>query len=57
MIFIPTSHSDGDIIIIIIIIIVVFGLRLVLRWLCWYYIGCVGITLVALVFRWLLSSR
>ena len=30
---------------------------LVLRWLCWYYVGCVGISLVVLVFRWLLSPR
>ena len=29
-----------------------FWFKLVLRWLCWYYIGCVSITLVALVFRW-----
>ena len=45
-------YSDGDNIIIIIIIIGVFRFMLVLRWLCWYYIGCVGISLVALVFRW-----
>ena len=47
-------YSDGDniIIIIIIIIIGVFKFKLVLRWLCWYYVGCVGISLVALVFRW-----
>ena len=45
------SYSDGDNI----IIIVVFGLRFkfVLRWLCWYYVGCIGISLVALVFHWL----
>ena len=47
-------YSDGDnIIIIIIIIIIMFGLRfklvlLVLLWLRWYYVGCVGISLVAL---------
>ena len=47
-------YSDGDnIIIIIIMIIGVFRFKLVLRWLCWYYVGCVGISLVALVFRWL----
>ena len=27
--------------------------KLVLRWSCWYYIGYVDITLVALVFLWL----
>ena len=25
---------------------------LVLYWLRWYYVSCVGITLVALIFRW-----
>ena len=47
-------YSDGDIIIIIIIIIgfLVYGLSWFLRWLCWYCIGSVDITLVALVFRW-----
>ena len=25
---------------------------LVLHWLRWYYVGCIGISLVALVFRW-----
>ena len=45
-------HNDGDNII---IIIGFLGLRfkLVLRWLCWYYVGCIGISSVALVFRWL----
>ena len=50
-------YSDGDIIIIIIIIIIVgflgLGLvftlvMLVLHWLRWYYVGCVGITLVVI---------
>ena len=42
-------YSDGDNIIIIIIIgFLVKSLSLF----CWYYFGCVGITLVALVFRW-----
>ena len=53
-------YSDGDNIIIIIFIIIGFlGLRfkLVLRWLRWYFVGCIGISLVALVFRWLLSPR
>ena len=46
-------YSDGDnIIIIIIIIIGVFRFKLVLRWLYLYYVGCVGISLVTLVFRW-----
>ena len=41
-------YSDGDNIIIIIIIIGGFlGLSL-----CWFYVGWVGISLVALVFRW-----
>ena len=44
-------YSDGNNIII--IIIRVFRFKLVLRWLCWYYVGCIGISLVALVFRWL----
>ena len=33
---------------------------LVLHWLRWYYVGCVGsvgISSLALVFRWLLSPR
>ena len=52
-----TIYSDGDIIIIIIIIEVfrfklVFALvMLVLRWLRGYFVGSVGISLVALVFR------
>ena len=52
------TYSDGDNIIIIIII-GFLGLRfkLVLRWLRWYFVGCIGISLVALVFRWLLSPR
>ena len=25
-----------------------FWFKLVLRWLCWYYIGCIGITLVVI---------
>ena len=63
-------YSNGDNIIIIIIIIIInnniiviiivfLGLRfkLVLRWLRWYLDGCIGISLVALVFRWLLSPR
>ena len=36
-------YSDGDIIIITII------RFLVLCWLCWYYVGCVGITLVVII--------
>ena len=32
------------------LIVEVVGFRLILRW---YYFGCVGISLVALVFRWL----
>ena len=53
-----TIYSDGDNIIIIIIssssssILGFFRFKLVLRWLCWYFVGCVGISLVALVFRW-----
>ena len=49
-------YSDGDNII---IIIGFLGLtfKLVLRWLRWYFVGCIGISLVALVFRWLLSPR
>ena len=51
-------YSDGDNIIIIIII-GFLGLRfeLVLRWLRWYFVGCIGILLVALVFCCLLSPR
>ena len=42
-------YSDGDdIIIIIIFVIGAFRFKLVLRWLCWYYVGCVGITLVVI---------
>ena len=43
-------YSDQDNIIIIIIIIgfLVEGLS----WVCWYFVGSVGISLVALVFRW-----
>ena len=43
-------YSDGDNIIIIIIIIGFLGLRfkLVLRWLCWYFVGCIGISLVVI---------
>ncbi len=51
---VPTSrktaiYSDGDNIIIIIII-GFLGLRfkLVLRWLCWYFVGCIGISLVVI---------
>ena len=40
-------YSDGDNIIIIIIII-----RLLVYGLSWFYVGYVGITLFALVFRW-----
>ena len=40
-------YSDGDIIIIVIII-GVFRFKLVLRWLCWYYVGCVSILLVVI---------
>ena len=48
-----TIYSDGDSIIIIIIIIIgVFRFMLVLCWLHWYFIGSIGILLVALVFRW-----
>ena len=45
--------------IIIIVIIGFLGLRfeLVLRWLRWYFVGCIGISLVALAFRWLLFLR
>ena len=52
-------NRDNIIIIIIIIVVGFLGLRfkLVLRWLCWYYVGCVGISLVALVFRWYLSPH
>ena len=48
-------YSDGDNIIIIIIIIgfLVLRFKLVLRWLRWCFVGCIGISLVALVFRWL----
>ena len=31
----------------------VFGFKLVLPWLCWNYVGCIGISLVVLAFRWL----
>ena len=44
-------YSDGDDIIIIRLL--GFRFKLVLCWLCWYYIGCVGITLVVLVLHWL----
>ena len=37
-------YSNGDNIIIIIIIIGFLGLS----WLCWYYVGCVGISLVVI---------
>ena len=47
--FLMIPYSDGDITITIIIV-VVFGLS-------WFYVGYVGITLVALVFSWLLSPR
>ena len=30
-----------------------FRFKLDLRWPCWYYVGYVGITLVALVLHWL----
>ena len=40
-------YSDGDNFIIIIII-GVFRLKLVLHWLCWYYVGFVGISLVVI---------
>ena len=43
----------GNVIIIIIIIIIINGFL----GLSWFYVGCVGISLVALVFRWLLSPR
>ena len=51
------NYGNGDIIIINVIIIGFLGLRfklllLVLRWLRWYYVGSVGILLVALVIRW-----
>ena len=51
-----TIYSDGDNII---IIIGFLGLRfkLVLRWLRWYFVGCIDISLGALVFRWLLPPR
>ena len=44
-------YSDRDNIIIIIIIFIGFlGLRfkLVLRWLRWYFVGCIGISLVVI---------
>ena len=49
-------YSDGDKII---IIIGVLGLRLklVLGRLRWYFVGCIGISLVALVFHRLLPPR
>ena len=43
-------YSNGDIFIIIVVI-RFLGLSL------FFYVGCVGISLVALVFRWLLSPR
>ena len=43
-------YRDGDIII---IFIEFSGLGWLLHWLCLYYIGWVGITLVVLVWRWL----
>ena len=55
--YVNKKDSDEDIII---IIVRFFGLRLVftlvmllLRWLCWYYVGYVGITLIVLVLCWL----
>ena len=52
-------YSNGNNIINIIIIIGFLGLKfkLVLRWLRWYFVGSIGISLVALVFRWLLSPH
>ena len=49
-------YSNGDNIIIIIIV-GFLGLRfklvlLVLLWLHWYFVGSIGISLVALVFHW-----
>ena len=41
--------SDGHNIIFIVIIVVVFRFKLVLRWLCWYYVVCVGISLVVIL--------
>ena len=52
-----TIYSDGDDIIIIIIGFLGLRFKLVLRSLRWYFVGCIGISLVALVFRWLLSPR
>ena len=53
-----TIYSDGDKIIIIIIIgFLDLRFNLVFRWLRWYFVGCIGISLVALVFSWLLSPR
>ena len=59
VIVVKGTCSDGDNIIIIIIIIGFLGLRFksVLRWLRWYLVGCIGISLVALVFRCLSSPR
>ena len=51
------TYSDGDniiIIIYIIIIIIAFIIRFLLYDLSWFCVGCVGITLVVLVLRWLL---
>ena len=52
-----TIYSNGDNVIIIIIGFLGLRFKLVLRWLRWYFVGCIGISLVALVFRWLLSPR
>ena len=48
-------YSDGDNIIIIIIGFLGLTFKLVLLvllWLRWYYVGCISISLVALVIRW-----
>ena len=45
-------YSDGDIIIIEFLGLWFKLVLLVLHWFCWYYVGCVDITLVALVARW-----
>ena len=50
-------YSDGDNIIIIIIGFLGLRFKLVLRWLRWYFVGCISISLVALLCRWLLSPR
>ena len=57
-------YSDGDLslllsllLLLLLLLLLGFWFKLVLRLLCWYYVGCVGISLVALVLHWLLSPR